>query len=63
MPKQKKTLTCYKCLAPYHFTKPRNWMGRNLLFFLPVRRFFCAKCLKDRYRVISDEKLQEYKRV
>lgn len=60
---QKKTLKCPKCGAPLHFEKKRNWYGRNILFFLPIRRYFCARCLKDRYMFITKEKLKEYHRV
>ena len=60
---QKEVLRCRKCSAPYHYEKKRNWLGRTLLSFLPVRRYFCAKCLKDRYRLITDEQLKAYKRV
>jgi hypothetical protein len=60
---QKKILRCSKCSAPYHFEKKRNWIGRNFLFFLPIKRYFCAKCLKDRYRLITNEELKAYKRV
>jgi|GEM_PF-2179026 len=60
---QKKTLKCYKCSAPLHFQKKRNWFGRNLLFYLPIKRYFCARCLKDRYRLITTEKLKQYHKV
>jgi hypothetical protein len=59
----KKVLKCYSCSAPYHFEKPRNWIGRNLLFFLPVKRYFCARCLKDRYRLITTKEQQKYMKV
>ncbi|ASU32330.1 hypothetical protein MuYL_0427 [Mucilaginibacter xinganensis] len=59
----KKILRCSKCNSPYHFEKQRNWFGRNLLFFLPLRRYFCAKCLKDRYVLITREKLKGYQKV
>ena len=60
---QKKILRCSKCSAPYHFEKPRNWFGRNVLFFIPLKRYFCAKCLKDRYRLITKEQLKSYHKV
>ncbi len=61
MPKE--FLRCHKCSAPFHYEKTRNWFGRNLLFFLPVRVFFCAKCLKNPYVLISDKKLKTYHKV
>jgi hypothetical protein len=60
---QKKVLRCFKCSAPYHFEKKRNWMGRNLMFFLPIRRYFCAKCIKDRYLFLTKKKLKAYTKV
>jgi hypothetical protein len=56
-------LICRKCGTPYHFKKPRNWFGRNVLFFLPLKRFFCAKCLENRYRFITDKQLEDYHKV
>lgn len=60
---EKKSLKCYKCSQLLHYEKPRNWVGRNFFFYLPVHRYFCARCLKDRYRLISREKLKQYHRV
>ena len=59
----KPLLRCPKCSTEFHFEKPRNWVGRNVLFFLPVRKFFCAKCLKDHYLIMTDQELQHYQRV
>jgi len=44
---------CRRCSQPFHYKMPRNWFGRNLLFFLPIKRYFCAKCLKPRYRILT----------
>jgi len=56
----KKVLRCHKCSAPLHFEKTRNWFGRNILFFLPLHKYFCAKCLKNRYVWISKSELKKY---
>lgn len=59
----KPILKCYKCGTPYHYKIKRNWLLRNVLFFLPVKTFFCGKCVKKRYVMITDDELSKYKRV
>jgi len=60
---EKPILRCKKCLTEFHFQKNRNWFGRTFLSFLPVRVYFCAKCLKNRYLFITKKQAAKYKRI
>lgn len=40
---------CWKCNTQYHYQIPRPWVVKNLLFFLPVRKYFCPHCVTSRY--------------
>ncbi len=53
-------LYCNHCTRPFHYRLKRNWIGRNLLFFLPVKKFFCACCLKSRYRIMTEKQVRKY---
>jgi hypothetical protein len=59
----KEVLRCPSCSAILHYEKPRNWIGRNILFFIPLRVYFCAKCLKTKHMLITDKKLEAYHKV
>jgi hypothetical protein len=45
----KKELVCRKCKQPYSYRVGRGWLVKTLLFFLPLRRYFCARCDRKRY--------------
>jgi len=45
-------LYCSRCSQPYHYRLKKNWAERNFLFFIPIQKFFCAKCLKSRDRCL-----------
>lgn len=44
---------CRKCGSSYHFQLHRNWFVKKVLFFLPLRIYFCAKCQKTRYVLVK----------
>lgn len=44
---------CRKCGSSYHFQLHRNWFVKKLLFFLPLRVYFCAKCQKIRHVLVK----------
>jgi hypothetical protein len=60
---EKPYLRCNKCNAVYHFPIRKNWITGGLLFFLPIKIYFCAKCAKNRYVWITDEKAAMFHRV
>ncbi|WP_345213253.1 hypothetical protein [Mucilaginibacter gynuensis] len=60
---EKPELTCRKCNIPFHYPLQRNWIGRNVLFFLPIRVFFCARCLISRQLWLTNTEYRKYKRV
>jgi hypothetical protein len=59
----KPVLRCNKCSAIYHYQVKRDWIFRYILFFLPVKTYFCAKCAKRRNVWINDKKAAEYEPV
>jgi hypothetical protein len=60
---EKPFLRCGKCGAVFHFSIKKNWLLRNVLFFLPIKLYFCAKCLKTRYLWVTDKQAHKYHRV
>ena len=40
---------CRKCNSPFHYSIPRGWLLKGLFGFLPIRKYFCARCLETRY--------------
>lgn len=56
-------LKCEKCGQIYHYKKERGWFSRNVLFWLPIKVFFCAKCAKDRQLVMTDEEYRRFEPV
>jgi hypothetical protein len=57
---EKPYLCCHQCRSMFQFCVRPNWMVRNLLFFLPVKVYFCARCVKNRYILITDKEEQRY---
>jgi hypothetical protein len=47
-------IRCPKCANTLNYRIERNWIGRNLLFFIPVELYFCVGCFKHRYVIIGD---------
>lgn len=60
---EKPLLKCSKCSTAYHYKAPLNWFFRNLLFFVPIKAYFCARCVKIRYRLISKKEEKKYRPV
>jgi hypothetical protein len=56
-------LRCRKCQEPFHFPQKKYSAERFLSAIVPFKKFFCAKCLKTRYVIITDEKYSQYKKV
>ncbi len=63
MSTSKPELRCRTCNTIYHYRKTPNSWVRSILFFLPVKSFFCARCLKTRYLLISDKEYKKYTEV
>lgn len=61
--KEKPLLRCYKCSTVYHYKARPNWFFRTFLFFLPIKGYFCARCLKTRNIWITDKEEKKYKPV
>jgi len=40
---------CKKCNEPLQNRRKRGFLLKTTLFWLPVRKFFCERCLKTRY--------------
>jgi len=51
--KSRKTYYCSKCGSPFHFKMRRSWFTKNILFFLPIKKYFCAKCKKSSYILVK----------
>jgi len=47
---------CRKCGTQFHYQVPRGFVLKNLLGFIPVRVFFCPKCVTNRYVLVSKAK-------
>jgi len=47
--KRKKLPTCPRCKIELDSRVPRGFLIRNLLFFLPVKRYICYRCQRKRY--------------
>jgi len=45
----RKVYYCSKCGTPFHFKMRRNWFIKRVLFFLPIKKYFCARCKKSSY--------------
>ena len=56
-------LKCCKCDTVFHFKLEQSLLQKTLLFFLPVKVFFCAKCATSRYRLLTDAEEEKYVRV
>jgi len=56
-------LKCSKCSSVYHYKVPLNWFLSNVLFFVPIKAFFCARCLKVSYHVMTSKQERKYKSV
>jgi len=61
--KGKPFLVCYKCHSIYHYRLHRNLFMRYVLFFLPIKVYFCGHCLKNRYILITDKEELKYQPV
>jgi hypothetical protein len=56
-------MKCHKCGAVFHFPIKKPWVLEYLLFFLPIRIYFCAKCNKSRYLLQTIKEANEFHRV
>lgn len=61
--KEKPLLKCYKCGTVYHYKTKPGWFFKTFLFFLPIKGYFCAKCVKTRNILITDQEERRYKSV
>jgi uncharacterized protein YlaI len=41
--------TCKRCREPLTTRRKRGLLLKTALFWLPIRKFFCERCLKTRY--------------
>lgn len=48
------TAKCWRCQEIMNTRVKRNFLLRTLLFWLPVKVFFCAKCVSKRYVIQRD---------
>ncbi len=46
---------CRKCNADFHYQIPRGTILKKLLWFLPIRIYWCPKCMKNRYVWIKND--------
>ena len=56
-------LRCYKCSTVYHYRIKRGWFLKYVLFFLPIKIYFCGRCVKNRYLLLTDKGEARYKPV
>lgn len=40
---------CWKCKSSLDYRVPRGMMVKMLLFWVPLRRYYCYGCAKKRY--------------
>lgn len=52
---KKCTLRCPQCTQVFQSRVRRNWILRNLLFFIPVKIYFCSICDKNVYLILLDK--------
>ncbi len=57
---EKTYLRCHKCNEPFQYRVPTPWVFSLFLFFLPIKSFFCARCLKKRHILLSDKDAANY---
>jgi ribosomal protein L37AE/L43A len=46
---QRQLPVCPKCKSELDNRVPRSFFVKNLLFFLPLKRYMCYKCQRKRY--------------
>ncbi len=44
-----KDYNCRKCGTQFHYQVPRGFVLKYVLGFLPLRIYFCPKCVTNRY--------------
>jgi len=59
----KPALRCYRCSTAYHYKVRRGWFIKNVLFFVPIKIYFCPRCVKNRYVIITTKAEGRYKPV
>jgi hypothetical protein len=45
----KKKAICPKCKTELDARVPRGFIAKNILFFLPLKRYVCYRCQRKRY--------------
>lgn len=50
---------CPKCNSPFHFQVKRSWFRKKFFPNSPIRRFFCARCLRRYYIKVDPDKLKK----
>jgi hypothetical protein len=56
----KPSLRCHKCSTVFHYRIRRGWFLKYVLFFLPIKIYFCGHCVKNRYILLSDKNETKY---
>jgi len=56
----KPSLRCYKCSTVFHYRIRRGWFLKYVLFFLPIKIYFCGHCVKNRYILLSNRNETKY---
>jgi hypothetical protein len=46
--------TCKKCKHILHLRVPRGPLVKVFLFWLPLKKYFCTNCLRNRYIVVKN---------
>lgn len=59
----KPSLRCYRCHSVYHYRIRRGWFLKYVLFFLPIKIYFCGHCVATRYRLLTNKGETRYKLV
>ena len=59
----KPALKCYKCAGPYHYRIKRSWFLKYIFFFLPIKIYFCGRCVKNRYILLTNKEETKYRPV
>ncbi|HZY36345.1 MAG TPA: hypothetical protein VFE53_06830 [Mucilaginibacter sp.] len=59
----KPVLRCHKCSSTFHYRIPRGWFLKYVLFFLPIKVYFCGRCVKFRYILLTDKSEAKYQPV
>lgn len=51
---------CRKCNTDYHYQVPRGFFLKNILGFLPIRIYWCPRCVTNRYVWVKEKGASVY---